>query len=269
MATHLIKLEFLKFKNHKTILLFLGMYIVALSLPIFIGGDSEITSAANQYTMDYFLGFPNIWKWYGYYFSWITFFFLGFITLTTVSSEFKNKTLRQSIIIGLTRTDYFIAKLSQSKILSFLSIILFSIIAIFIGIKNSTYATFFENLPDLTILTKGFLLCMAYCGFALLVALIFRNNSLSVFFYVCYIFFIESIIRNSLNYYLNTDILNYLPMNVISNLFPMPVYNIIENTTGTSLMSIDISENGLLALAFTYILVFFGLAYLVLIKRDI
>ena len=65
--------------------------------------------------------FPTVWEYLGYVGNWLTFFFMGFFAVLMITLEYSNRTLRQNIINGFTRVEFYKAKIYFVLAISFLA----------------------------------------------------------------------------------------------------------------------------------------------------
>ena len=114
--------------------------------------------------------FPTIWQYLAYDGNWMVFFFLGFMSVLSITNEFGNKTLRQNIITGLSRADFFKGKFVFIAALALLATAYYFLCGSVIGLlytEDFTVAKFTENLD---FVPRFFLMSFGYMsiGFCLL-----------------------------------------------------------------------------------------------------
>ncbi len=181
-------------------------------------------------------GFPDIWETLGYSGNWTIFFFLAALVIYTITIEVSNKTMRQSIINGLSREEFFLSKVINVVLLSFLITIFYSTLSLIVGIKNSTDFTWSMAFDNNWAGTRFFLMSMGYLSFALLFAFIFRKAGLAVFAFFAYTL-IEQIFKLYLGRKISQELANYLPFNVIEDLHPNPLSKLASGfTEGVSIL---------------------------------
>ena len=122
---HLLGIEYLKFKKSSILNLLLLLYAFIFPLVIF-SAKRMIPDFPDSvpFTLDIIYEFPTVWDYQGYIGTWLIFIFLGFIPIQIITSEFSHKTMRQSIINGMTRKDFFLSKVLSIIAISFTKIIL-------------------------------------------------------------------------------------------------------------------------------------------------
>lgn len=264
-----LRLEFLKFKKNPTIrLLFLFFcaffpfgYLminrIKNSLPDFIPNKDALVQ------------FPQVWNYMGHGGTYLVFFLLASIMIFTVSLEARYKTMRQGIINGQTRNEFFLSKLYTLIALSLFATVYYCIICYTIGAINTTgtYELFTDNL----VILKFFLMCLGYLSFAMMIAFVTRNGLLSFLLYLSYALIIERLFKFFLHWIIKpTKFENVYPAETIDNLIPNPIWEIasgMSKNLNQNEKLIDFSDS-LIPVIF-YILLFTGIAYMSFKRRDL
>ncbi|MEO1711738.1 MAG: ABC transporter permease, partial [Bacteroidota bacterium] len=133
---HLLHLEWLKLKQHRGFRVLVLMYLVLLPTLILIGKrlpdlPPPLVSAEAIYQ------FPGIFVYLGYEGNWLCFFLMGFLGVLFVTQEYSYKTLRQNIITGLSRRDYFLSKLYFMLTICLLATLYYTIVAFGYGLTHT------------------------------------------------------------------------------------------------------------------------------------
>lgn len=268
MILRLLRLEYKKFRKNSVISMLVGMFLIFFPIAIFFFEDVELPIPG--FTKDSIFGFPGIWEYMGYEGSWMIFFFFGFITVHMITSEVSNKTLRQNIITGLNRNEYFIAKLSGITVLSLFATFYYFISAFAVGwfsTENPSLSLAFEMnyaVPKFLLMTFGFL------SLALMIGFVIRKSGLAVLSYLSYVLFLEPLIKLFHIQMHQSKYVNYWPANIMEDLMPFPLWRFAENIPRK-----DISYNFLLSAqeavigTILYSLLFIGLAWMHFKKADI
>lgn len=268
----LLILEFKKFKNHTAIRLFGLMFLLTMPTIIFLGKQIEFSAPKEVFDLKAVYQFPQIWDWFGYSSSWLVFFFLGFIVLTSITAEVSYKTMRQNIITGMSRADYFLAKLAFILFLSVATTLLYTILGLGIGFYHAEDGGFSlsQAFTNDHAIFKCFLMCFGYTSFALMIGLLVRRSGVATFLYVCYIFFFESLIKASISYKFETNLSKYLPLNTIEDLFPNPLFTKVNNMSiGTINTDLLLTNSHAIIFSIVWIFVFLSITYFSLMRRDI
>ena len=219
---------------------------------------------------DTFFQFPAIWEYLGYAGNWMVFFFLGVICIYLVTIEVSNKTMRQSIINGLTRNEYFLSKLSSIFLLCLFGTILYAILAIGVGFYNSEDVAFSEVFKSEWAIPRFFLMSVGYTLFAFFLAILFRKSGLAIFFYLSYVMIIEPLIRLGITAKFNkASYINYFPMNATEDLMPMPAFKYADAVPRNIDFAFLLTYEQAAVTTVIYCGLFVLSAYYLFIKRDI
>ena len=266
----IIKLEWLKFSKNTTIRILVIFYIIFFPLGFLFAKEikemlPEFISSRAQ-----ILEFPAVWDYMGYGGSYLVFFFLGVVMIYITGLEVRYKTMRQSIINGMTRNDFFKSKLLMMFVISFFATVYYFIVCSLIGFTNTAnpLSSFSANL---IMVPRYFLMCVGYLSFATLLVFWLRKSGLAMFLYFSYILIIESVLRWGVHFKLaKNKFVNYYPLESISDLVPNPIWNYAEALPNKDLdFSYTLESNTAIPLALFYIIVFIGLSYYSFYKRDI
>jgi len=267
---NLLSLEWKKFKNNSVFNLFGIMYLVTFSTVIFIGKELKFPEMVLN-TDDLFM-FPNNWEWMAYSGNWLVFFFLGFVMMNMITSEVGFKTMRQNIITGLTRQEYFLGKLYVAITLSVLATLFYIFCTLAIGYFHNDPYSFENAFNNPTWPVRFFLMCMGYLSFAMLIGFIVRRSGIAIFIYTCYILFIELILKWFATSWIfdNSSFINYWPLNAIEDLAPNPTWKKLENIP---IKDIDfdflLTPSQAMIASSIYICLFIGIAFWHFMRKDI
>lgn len=267
---HLLSLELKKFRKNAVVDLFAIMFLVTMPTVIFIAKQGQDIPQAVLSSEKIFT-FPNIWDFQGYVGNWLVFFFLGFIMLYIITSEVGFKTMRQNIITGLSRKEYYLSKFYVGLAFSIFTTLYYVVIVLAIGYFHADPHSFEGAFDNKMAILRFFLMCMGYMSFAIFLGFLFRRSGLAIFFYVCYVIFIEKLIKLVVKSQIEEpDFINYLPLNSIDDLMPNPAYKIKEYSSTIKFdLNLLLTDNQAMISSTIYILIFLGLSYWNFQKQDI
>jgi ABC-2 type transport system permease protein len=224
MVIHLLQLEWKKLASYRLFQVLVGLYILLLPLGFLIGKNIDLPAETGG-TISFYT-FPKVWDALGYAGNWVSFFFLGFLAVLMVTNEYEYKTVRQNIITGMSREDYFWGKVFTMLVVSGFAAIYYAIVAVSIGFYFTDYVISEKVLLHADLLPRYFLMCFAYMNFAFLLGILFRKMGLALFFYFIYTLLIEMVLR----YYVHAQMFgmeskyrNYFPLNAFEDLAPFPI----------------------------------------------
>jgi ABC-type transport system involved in multi-copper enzyme maturation permease subunit len=231
----LIQLEWLKYRKNTTFKVTMILYLVLLpALPAILLSFDTLPPPLP--TPASFFNIPEIWALLAYTGNWLAYFLFGFLGVYIISVDSTNKTLRQSVINGLTRRQVILAKLFSLLTIAIMAT-LYYVITVFI-LGNFGEAPF-EGTPlfgqDYIIL-RFFLMCLSYLVFGFLIGLLIKSIGVATMLYFLYVFFIEAIIRYlvHLNLFKESRSMIFYPMNAVEDLTPFP-FGAKEASSGMNL----------------------------------
>ena len=267
----LILLEWTKFKKNTVIqLLMLFFFLFLPACMYFVSLMPDIDLPAFLPNKKTFFQFPSIWEYLGYAGNWIVFFFIGVISIYLISIEVSNKTMRQSIINGMTRNEFFTSKLITILILSLVATLYYTLLSLSIGFFNSEDASLASAFDNDWAMGRFFLMSFAYTVFAMFLAYLFRKAGLAVFFYVSYIMIIEPLVRLYLIEKIDkASWTRYFPMNSVEDLMPLPALKYASAIPTDIDFAFLLTYKQATILSLIYCALFLGISYYMFIKRDI
>lgn len=266
----LLKIEILKYKDNALVQLLLLFYSLLMMFAIFVfkNIDNVPVLGGNES----FFQFPTIWEYQAYGGSWLAFIFLGYLGVFLVTSEFDFKTLRQNIITGYSRKDFFLAKLLVAITVSVFATLVFYLSSSVIGMLHQDVFSIQELFDKQEyIILRFFLMTFAYISFGMLCGYLLRKGGLAMFSYFSYILFIEPLFRWWFHYKVidKGNTMLYYPMNAIEDLTPLPFYKYISTFTPVKDFNILLSYTEAGIISTVSVAVFIVLSYLLISKRDL
>ena len=266
----LFKIEILKYKDNVLIQLLLLFYSLLMMFAIFVFKNIDNVPVLGG--NDSFFQFPTIWEYQAYGGSWLSFIFLGYLGVFLITSEFDFKTLRQNIITGYSRKDFFLAKLIIAFSISVFATLVFYFSTAIIGILHQDVFSFQELFDKQEyVILRFFLMTFGYITFGMLCGYLLRKGGLAMFIYFSYILFIEPLLRWWLHYKLIDEgrTMLYYPMNGIEDMTPLPFYKYLANFNPVKDFNVllNYTEAGIISVI--SVTVFLIVSYLVITKRDL
>ncbi|MBK8563920.1 MAG: hypothetical protein IPN76_11400 [Saprospiraceae bacterium] len=224
-------MEWLKQKNYVLFKLLAAAYIVFLPASLFIGKKMELgTGVPFNPAKDFFL-FPTVWEWLGYFGNWMVFFVLGFLAVLMVTNEFGNKTLRQNVIAGLHREEFFKSKLIFMSVVAFFAAIYYMVCALVIGLLHVDDTLYFSTVfKNMDYVPRYWLMGMGYMSFGLLVGLLTKRTGIALFVYLGYTMVVEPFLRWVFHLYFFKNIsMSFYPLNAMEDLAPIPIIEFADD----------------------------------------
>jgi len=161
--------------------------------------------------------FPHVWN----FTTWISSFYnisLVLLVIMMTCNEFNNKTYKQQLIFGLSRSELLFQKILLVTLLSAYVVFLVGVSSVTSGLVYSYKITLSLVFEKSWILALLFIQIFTYLSFGLLFSLIFRNMILSGVVYLMYRVIIEPIIRVNVP----EEFRLYFPTKFVTNLTPRP-----------------------------------------------
>ena len=268
----LLKLEWSKFSKNNVIVLLTSFFALFFPASLYIGKLFPDDLPAFLPGKQVFFNFPTVWEYLGYAGNWTVFFFMGVMIIYTVTIEVSNKTMRQSIINGQSRQQFFFSKYLTILVLCLIITLYYTIITLIVGFTstpNPSLSLAFEN--DMAI-PRFFLMSFGYMNFAIFLAFMFRKSGIAVFFYLTYVMIIEMLIKwlVGINWLDLGVAVNFLPLNAIEDLMPMPWLHYADFfQNGDIDFPILLTYTEACIATAVYGLLFLGISYFSFMKRDI
>jgi len=271
MVLKLLKLEYSKFRKNSVITLLALFFIFFLPLSLYFGEFFKtLQQSVNMPLKINILSAPLIWDYLGYAGNWVVFFFLGVMVIYTVTIDATTKTMRQNIITGLSRKEYYLAKFFTVNVLAIAATLYYFILALAFGWLNTKNVSLGSLMDNEMAIPRFWLMSFAYLNFALLLAFYFRKPGIAVFVYLTYMIVGEPIIKLLIKkYIMENKFVNYLPMNVAEDLMPFPVIKMAEGFGRKEVeeMLLPYGEAALMTVIWTSIIIV--TTYYIFNKRDI
>ncbi len=256
---HLLKLEWLKVRKYKTFQVMAIFYVILLPACLLITKSfnnvpEELLSKESLYM------FPLVWGYLGYIGNWLTFFFLGFLSVIIVTVENSNKTFRQNIITGLSRNEYFSAKILFILTICLMATLYYTLVGLAIGFTHTDTIYFSKIIQEADLIPRFFLMCIGYMSFGFFLGVVIKRTGIALFIYLVYIMFIESVLRGIHMYYFPNKSMHFYPMNANEDLVPMPFAKLTEGFLKENDFSLFLvpSQAAIIVCVYTAIFLFFA-----------
>ena len=269
--TTLLKIELRKNLTYPTFWILAGFYLVFLFLVVYAfqgmnwQSANPETGALEDVSMGFF-AFPMVWRTVGYIAGYMG-LFLAILIIINITNEFSFRTLRQSIINGQSREEFFFFKLGLVLIISIVATLWVFGTSLIIGGMNSG-SEITPMFTDVHWISAVFMQVFGYLSLAVFASVLLRNSGLTVFLYLAYVIIIERIF-----WLLPDNIDRFLPAQSLSTLIPFPFPDQAippEGQAGGFPMLPDQNFSGVeMVIAFVWIVGFWGLSYWLIRRRDL
>jgi ABC-type transport system involved in multi-copper enzyme maturation permease subunit len=207
--------------------------------------------------------YPENWELLACIGSWMNLFLLGFLGVSMIGMEFSNRTLRQSVIFGMTRLQLAVSKLVWLAALALAA----TGVSILIGLGGEVLDG--GGGPLAGPLARFFLQALGYLLMGTVLGLIIRQTALAALAYLAYVFILETVCRWIFYFTVaKTRLLLFLPDHVLGALTPLPVSQSVSHLLSSAFTRpLSSAEAGAAAIA--YIVMFAILFCGIIIKSDL
>jgi ABC-2 type transport system permease protein len=192
---YLLKLEWLKVKNHTPFWVFLGLFAFANMAGLLIthmvqNGGNMITELIMSNDP---LAFPQVWHTSGWICGWAL-FLLGIYVITNVSNEMSFKTHRQNIIDGASRNQFLHGKWLMVLLLALFATLVYLLITVlYVAIfHTSSFPKMFEK--NFWYVGLYFVEALLYLSLALFLGMVLRKTGLSVVIYIVFVWVADNLL---------------------------------------------------------------------------
>lgn len=265
---HLLKIDLKKLTSYRTFWVVCGLYFITLAFTTASGMEflkwlartfEGFGSSLNINRIPLY-HFPDVWL-NLIYFSGFFKVVLGIMTVISITNEFQYRTLRQNVIDGLSRWEFLASKILTNVLLSFLSVAMIMIISFSTGLIYTPSINWNFVFADMEFLIAYFIEIFSFLSFALMLGMFIQRSGLTIILLLL-ARMLELIIRENIDEYLPW-IIQFLPLESISNLVPMP----LERYAFQEIRDYLTAESIAIAVAWSFLFNYFS--YLKLKNSDI
>lgn len=263
---YLIKIEWLKYKHYRPFWLLVALYSISLIIVNYIVFEvnSVIQNQTSGSQLEVIIGksvmsFPFVWETVTFSSSFLL-SILGILVILVTTNEFTFKTHRQNIIDGLSREQFITSKIISAFILSLISTVIVSIVAIVMGLLEKGSEFSFER--SYTVL-YFFIQTLSYTMLALLISTIFRRGVISIGIYLLYIWMLEHLLMLWF-YRLEFPYAKWLPVQSAEDLLSFPTFENIRKMAPDSNM-----VNSIFIVPIIYIAIMVYFTFKRFVKSDL
>lgn len=272
----LLAIERIKTFNYASFRVIIMLHFVLFILVVLI--VSRVDISVPGFRVKTLFMFPHIWESFTWIASWFN-LLLAIVVIVLAGNEYSYNTYRQQVMNGLGRLELLQAKAWLILFIALYALGMVFISSLTIGLFNTSPLTFSVVIQNMKVLLVYFVQAIAYMSLGLLLALIIRNNAVSIIGFIFYFALIEPVIRR----FFPREARSYFPVRIISRLTPVPeVLSITSQESFTDASGgseLDLAAIGLfpdqlpgwlsLLLALVYITVFITASGIILHRRRL
>lgn len=300
MAFQILKTEYLKLKGNTSFKVFSIFFLVFLPVIIFTV-PTFVEHGMNGLNSFPFLprDYETTWYFTAYLASWFSLFILAFVLIFHITNEYTYKTVRQNIIDGYSRSDFFKSKLYMLLAIAIIATVYVGLVGLSASWYFQTFSVaegfdysslqkmggdlsalsdmfnganqemveveFYDSLWDGSLaVVSYFVQILAYLIFAMFIAFSLKRGATSVIVYIG-AFLVEKIVGAQ---FLSQDlevISENLPLYSFSQVLPNP--ELTELVTG--LESVETLNTTYVILSVVYMVLFLILTRWIFSRRDV
>lgn len=266
---YLLKLEWIKLNKLLSFRIFTIFYFVLLPSLLLVGKRFEQLPPP-LVTNEVFFIFPTVWEYLGYIGNWLCFFFFGFLSIIVITTEYSYRTMRQNIITGLSRRQYFLGKVYFIVAMSLVATAYYALCALLIGYFNTSSVYWHKVWQNADYIPRYFLMCLGYMSFGLMLGFLVKRTGIALFLYLAYIMFVEQILRWGVHLQLvEHRSMHFYPMNAVEDLVPLPFTQMADEFLSQYGFRLFLSPAEAAVAVIIYSTIFAGLAFLVVRRADL
>ena len=295
MGKHIIRTEYLKLKGNTSFRVFTIFFLVFLPVIIFtlptVIEDGLLGAGTYPFLpRDY----KTTWYFTAYVASWFSLFILSFIVIFHITNEYSNKTVRQNIIDGYSRMDFFKSKFYMVGTIAIIATAYVFIVGLGAGLYFQTFdAAAIPNINPMAMLNPTemmgemsnadsavadfgsvwtgaesvisyFVQVLAYLVLAVFIGFLLKKGAVSVIVYFS-LFILEFFLRLQLNAQNMEWLSDHFPYRSFSLVLPHPEFNDII----FGLQSVDTLTTKYVIVSLVYVVVLTVITGVVFRKRDV
>ena len=265
----LLRIEINKLRTFRAFWILMIMYVLGLSLTLILfetilngffkqALPQEALMAGLEWDIN---SFPTIWQFetfFGGFFHYI----LSVIIIILICNEFNYKTIRQNIISGMSREEFLFGKLLLIGALAFAATLLVFLICLGMGFLNSEAYEIGRIFFGMSFIPAFFVQAVGYMMLAFVIGMLVRRTGIAIGITLLYQVFVEKVILLTI-YQDFQAIKPVFPVESSATLIPFPFQDFMMGSMPNG------PEMDSLGFSLGYILLFFGISYWYIRKRDL
>jgi ABC-type transport system involved in multi-copper enzyme maturation permease subunit len=273
----LLKIEWKKIRTYRTFWIILGLYFLFLVLGIILAEFmiNSMVSDINKrmpipFPKSVLYTFPHIWQNLTFFAS-IRFvmIFPAILMIILITNEFANKTVRQNIINGMSRTEILVSKLLIILLLSLLITVILAVGIFLLGITHTDMTGFSAAFQKFIFIPGFFVQMLTFLCFSFFFGFMIRNTGLAIALFTLYTVIIEPVIYFLLKapFMFENKIYTYLPVNAVISIVEYPSLPSLIKIMNFQVQNSVSALSVLVPLG--YALILLGIVYWVMKRRDL
>ena len=264
----LLQIEFLKLKPYKPFWILSGLYAI-----IIIGmglGSHGVVDWMSEQGANFQGILPSAMPIFDFDDLWQNLTFMGrfffpvltFLIVISINNEFSFNTMKQNVIDGMSKGEWLVSKVLLVLLVSVIAGLLHLFVGLYLGYQYSSVTEWDLVVKNISFVSAFTLQLTAFLSLGLLLTILIRKAILSFGILLILYFPLELIIRWLLPNVLD-PLHQFFPIKAILNIIdnPFPKYIFMDVNTHV--------DGSAVAILLVHVLIYWGLSFWVLKKRDL
>ncbi len=265
------QLEYFKFRHYRPFIVILGLYVfcfllagmsIKSLLDWFLEKQAEDAAFRNFLKTGIpIFDFVDIWQnlaWLATIFKWIP----AFVIIISVTLEYSQKTIKQNIIDGLSKTEFLLSKLALVFIISIGSSLLLFILGLFLGLLYSPVKEISYIVENLEFVAGYGLEVFVFLCMAMFFAFWIQKSGVTIILFLLYTACIEPIFTAIMHYQYEWEVW-FFPVEAINRIIRVPFQKYALSHVYDQILLTDVM------VSFCWAGIFIFLSYWMLKRRDL
>lgn len=220
----LIKIDFKKYAYSKTFWVLLLTYFALIVVTFFMAEkilNLFLTDAKSNVPLpvpDFsFYSFPYVWHnlaFFGGFFKIL----VGIIVVIFITNEFTYKTIRQNVMLGMSRKQFLFSKVIFALLLSLAAALILILSGLVLGFAHTIDLSFSLVFKNIEFIAAYFLEVFTFSLLAMFVGFLFKQSGLAIVLLALYFYIVEPVLTRLLP----DTVAGFLPVESMSNLIDFP-----------------------------------------------
>ncbi|HMP31954.1 MAG TPA: hypothetical protein PKD85_20285, partial [Saprospiraceae bacterium] len=215
-----------KYRYHNLSKIIVGLFTILFCFIILYAKEVVPNVSPPLPAVMTFFEFPTVWDYQGHIGNWLVCIFMGFLVIQQGCQEYSYKTVRQSIINGWTKQDYFTSKLLLIVLYATYATIIYTLTSLIYGLLHTSDIDLEIIFDNNYAILRFWLMSFGYMSFANLLVFLIRRSGLTTIVYFGYVFIFEFLVRMLHLYYFKHRSILFYPINSIEDIMPNPLFKL-------------------------------------------
>ena len=275
----LLEIEYHKLRYSRSAKILVFTYFILITFIALIASIEFNLGAINFRVADQgIFNFPYIWH-FNSYIAALLKLFLAIVIVSMMSNEYSNRTLKQTLIDGLSKKEFIASKFLTVTVFSLISTLFLFIVSLILGLSFSDFTEVSIIFSDMEYMIAYFVKLTGFFAFCMFLGILIKRSAFALgFLFIWWI--LESIVYGVLKWQIFRDsqiadnIARFFPLESMSNLIKEPFSRLSAvQTAATQLGSEFDKDYGIhwdqLLIVIFWTAIFVFLSYKLLKKRDL